>query len=98
LIWSPVLPALGIFEDIALWRRQGVVDGEQRLVPVSVADIVLVLVIALIATAAAKDLPALLEILEQAAREHEHVLEDPAPLITFEGFGDNALTRVLRCY
>jgi potassium efflux system protein len=44
------------------------------------------------------DVTRALELLEQAAREHEHVLEDPAPLITFEGFGDNALTLVLRCY
>jgi potassium efflux system protein len=63
LIWSPVLPALGIFEDLALWHHQGVVNGEERMVPVSLADIGLVLVIALIATVAAKNVPALLEIL-----------------------------------
>ena len=63
LIWSPVLPAFGIFEDVALWHHQGMVNGEQRLIPVSLADIGLVLAIALIATVAAKNLPALLEIL-----------------------------------
>jgi potassium efflux system protein len=26
------------------------------------------------------------------------VLEDPAPIATFEGFGDNALNFLLRCY
>ncbi len=39
-----------------------------------------------------------LQILAEVARENEHVLDDPAPLISFEGFGDNALMLVLRCY
>jgi potassium efflux system protein len=33
-----------------------------------------------------------------AAHEHPDVLEDPAPFITFDNFGDNSLTLVLRCY
>ncbi len=32
------------------------------------------------------------------AREHGNVLEDPEPLVTFEGFGDSALDFVLRAY
>jgi potassium efflux system protein len=63
LIWSPVLPALGIFDDVALWHHQGIVEGEERIIPVSLADIGLVLIIALLATVAAKNVPALLEIL-----------------------------------
>ncbi|WP_369613849.1 mechanosensitive ion channel domain-containing protein [Marichromatium sp. PS1] len=39
-----------------------------------------------------------LEILTQVAEQHEKVLDDPAPLLSFEGFGDNALTLVMRCY
>jgi potassium efflux system protein len=39
-----------------------------------------------------------LELLREAAAENPRVLDDPKPLITFEGFGDNALTLVLRCY
>jgi len=39
-----------------------------------------------------------MRLLEQAAREHEDVLEDPAPSVIFESFGDNALTMVLRCF
>jgi potassium efflux system protein len=38
------------------------------------------------------------ELLLKVARENPIVLEDPAPLTTFEGFGDNALNFVLRCY
>ena len=38
------------------------------------------------------------ELLLKVAREHPIVMEDPAPLATFEGFGDHALNLVLRCY
>ena len=38
------------------------------------------------------------ELLLKAAHEHPNVLDDPAPIATFEGFGDNALNCVLRCY
>jgi potassium efflux system protein len=38
------------------------------------------------------------ELLLRAAQEHPVVLEDPAPVATFEGFGDNALNFSLRCY
>ena len=34
----------------------------------------------------------------EAAAEHPKVLDDPAPIITFEGFGDNALTLVMRAF
>jgi potassium-dependent mechanosensitive channel len=63
LIWSPVLPALGLFRDIALWHHMGIVNGEERMVPVSLADMGLILIIALLAIVAAKNVPALLEIL-----------------------------------
>jgi potassium-dependent mechanosensitive channel len=38
------------------------------------------------------------ELLLKAAQEHPIVLEDPPPIATFEGFGDNALNFLLRCY
>jgi potassium efflux system protein len=38
------------------------------------------------------------ELLLKVAREHPIVMDDPAPLATFEGFGDNALNFVLRAY
>ena len=37
-------------------------------------------------------------LIREAAAAHPKVLTDPAPRITFEGFGDNALTLVLRAY
>ena len=39
-----------------------------------------------------------MRLMAEAAREHPNVVDDPAPLITFEGFGDNALTLIMRAY
>lgn len=39
-----------------------------------------------------------LEVLGKVAEEHPMILDDPAPLLTFEGFGDSSLNLVLRCY
>jgi len=39
-----------------------------------------------------------LELIEEAAKENENVLDDPNPFVTFEGFGDNSLDLGLRCY
>ena len=38
------------------------------------------------------------ELLVRAAQDHPRILEDPAPVASFEGFGDNSLNLVLRCY
>ena len=34
----------------------------------------------------------------EASRENDNVLDDPVPVASFEGFGDNALTLLLRSY
>lgn len=61
-IWSDMLPALNLLEQVPLWHYTGIVDGQEQLVPVSLADVLMVLVIVLIALLAAKNLPALIEI------------------------------------
>jgi potassium efflux system protein len=38
------------------------------------------------------------ELLLKVAHDHPNILDDPAPVATFEGFGDNALNCVLRCF
>lgn len=38
------------------------------------------------------------QLLAEAAQEHPCVLDDPAPRVTFEEFGDSSLQFVLRCY
>lgn len=39
-----------------------------------------------------------LELMRKVAEEHENVLDDPVPLLTFDNFGDNALILQLRAY
>ncbi|WP_295882408.1 mechanosensitive ion channel domain-containing protein [uncultured Thiohalocapsa sp.] len=63
LIWSEVLPALNFFDRFTLWRYTGTVDGVEQAIPVTLADLGLVLVIIVAAVMAARNLPALLEIL-----------------------------------
>ncbi|SDY08442.1 potassium efflux system protein [Allochromatium warmingii] len=61
--WSEVLPAFSVLERFALWHYSGVVNGAEQLIPVTVADIGMVILIVAVATIAARNLPALLEIL-----------------------------------
>jgi potassium efflux system protein len=44
------------------------------------------------------DVEKALQLIEEAANEHPDVLSDPAPLVTFEEFGDNSLNLGLRCF
>ncbi|MGB5452222.1 MAG: mechanosensitive ion channel domain-containing protein [Sedimenticolaceae bacterium] len=39
-----------------------------------------------------------MELMHEAAEEHPKVLDDPAPRISFEGFGDNSLTLNMRAF
>ncbi|MCF7979707.1 MAG: mechanosensitive ion channel, partial [Chromatiaceae bacterium] len=63
MLWSDVLPALGVLERIPLWHSTRLVDGEIGLLPVTLADLGIVLIIATGAIVAVRYLPALLEIL-----------------------------------
>ena len=38
------------------------------------------------------------EIVRQVTTDHPEIMDDPSPIITFEGFGDNTLNLVLRAY
>jgi potassium efflux system protein len=62
-IWAPVLPALGVFDEVALWRYTSTTEIGERIVPVTLADMGRTLVIVLLAVVAVRNLPALLEIL-----------------------------------
>ncbi|MBK1717741.1 mechanosensitive ion channel protein MscS [Thiocystis violacea] len=61
--WSEVLPAFSFLEHFALWHSTRMVDGVEQAIPVTVSDIGLVLAVVFVATIAARNLPALLEIL-----------------------------------
>jgi potassium efflux system protein len=61
-IWSEVLPALGILEDVSLWTETVTIDGSETQVPITLADILLGLVAAVVTWVASRNLPGLLEI------------------------------------
>ncbi|MGD9341807.1 MAG: mechanosensitive ion channel, partial [Chromatiales bacterium] len=63
LIWSSVLPALGILDQITLWSQIETVNGEPTAVPVTLATLGKALLIAILTIVAAKNLPSLLEII-----------------------------------
>jgi len=44
------------------------------------------------------DVAEALKIMLASAQQHERVLDEPASLVIFDSFGDNALNLVLRCY
>jgi potassium efflux system protein len=62
LIWADVLPALGILDKITLWQHMATANGETRLLPVTLADIALAIVITTLTLVATRNLPGVLEI------------------------------------
>ena len=44
------------------------------------------------------DVDTALELMKAAAAEHEHALKDPAPIVSFDNFGDHALILTMRVY
>lgn len=44
------------------------------------------------------NLPLAMQLMDEAAREHEHVMDEPEPSVVFESFGNNTLNLILRCY
>ncbi len=62
-IWSDVLPALSIFEKVTLWHHEGVVDGASKLIPTTLGDLAMALLILVFTFVGAKRFPAIVEIL-----------------------------------
>jgi potassium efflux system protein len=60
-IWSHLLPALGILDEITLWHHMGIKDGEEQLLPITLADVGMALLILAIMLIATKRFPAFLE-------------------------------------
>lgn len=44
------------------------------------------------------DIDKALELMKSAASEHEHALDDPAPLLSFDSFGEHAIELTMRVY
>ncbi len=62
IIWADVFPALSIFDSVELWSYSGVVDGEQGLVPVTLWNLLAVIVLAVVGWIVLQRIPGLLEI------------------------------------
>jgi potassium efflux system protein len=61
-IWSEILPALGILEEVSLWTETVTIDGSETQVPITLADLLLGFVAAIVTWVASRNLPGLLEI------------------------------------
>ena len=62
IIWSDVLPAFAYLDKITLWHHAVVINGESQQVPLTLADALLALILAIGTFVAARRFPALLEI------------------------------------
>jgi potassium efflux system protein len=63
LIWSNVLPALNFLENVQLWSYSSEADGLRKMIPVTLADLMIAVIVAIVTVVAAKNLPGLLEII-----------------------------------
>jgi len=63
LIWANVLPALNFLENVELWSYSSEVDGATKMIPITLANLVVAVIVAIVTVVAAKNLPALLEII-----------------------------------
>jgi potassium efflux system protein len=61
-IWADVLPALGILRQVTLWEQMAQIAGERRVVPTTLADVMIAVIIGLVTIVAARRLPTLLAI------------------------------------
>jgi potassium efflux system protein len=62
-IWEHVFPAFGILQDIQFWSYSTVVDSVAKMVPVTLADISLAVIVAVTTIIAGRNLPGLLEVI-----------------------------------
>ena len=83
VIWSEVLPALSILEEISVWSQAVTIDGQDSVVPVTLANLLLALVVVAVTIVASRNVPGLMEI---ALLEHLN-------LETGSRYAVNTLTR-----
>ena len=62
-IWSAVFPALTILDDITLWYRSATADGEDRRLPITLADLGLAVIYVISTVTLARRLPAVLDMI-----------------------------------
>jgi potassium-dependent mechanosensitive channel len=62
MIWSELLPAFKLLDEITLWHYTDVIAGQEQHVAITVGTIILTIVLIIITIIAARNIPALLEI------------------------------------
>ena len=62
-IWDNVFPALGILQDIHFWSYSTVVDGAPKTIPITLANVLLAVIVAIATAVASRNLPGLLEVI-----------------------------------
>ena len=63
VIWEPVFPAFGILQDIQFWSYSTEVDGVSKTVPITLANIIMAVIVAITTIIASSNLPGLLEVI-----------------------------------
>ena len=63
LIWAPVIPALGFLDDVVLWTKSSVINGEAAQVPVTLMNILIAIFVGIGTGVLTKGLPSLVELL-----------------------------------
>ena len=61
-IWADVLPAFRILDQVSLWQHIAIIDGEEKLVPITLASAVWALILMILTSVASRNLPSVLEI------------------------------------
>ena len=62
IIWAGIIPALSIFNDVVLWQYTASVNGQARLVPITLANLGLSLLIILLTIVSVRNVAGILEI------------------------------------
>ena len=62
-IWSPIIPALGVLQEVSLWTATRTVSGETVQAPVTLADLLVAIIVVITTGAAARGLPSFVELL-----------------------------------
>ena len=63
VIWESVFPAFGVLQDIEFWSYSTEVDGISKTIPITLANIIMAVIVAVTTIIASSNLPGLLEVI-----------------------------------
>jgi potassium efflux system protein len=62
IIWRQVLPALNVIGDVGLWTYTAELDGVTKIIPITLTNLVMAVILVAVTFVAARNLPGVLEI------------------------------------